>query len=87
VPGQGVDRGRLYKGCCWRRSISPGCRAVDAEALDPTGHYLPALYLAFNANNDTVSTDLRAARQIATLLPCPRSPVGRGSNRKRAMRR
>jgi hypothetical protein len=33
-------------------------RAVDAEALDPTGHYLPALYLAFNASNDTVSTDL-----------------------------
>jgi hypothetical protein len=32
-------------------------RAVDAEALDQTGHYLPALYLAFNANNDTVSTD------------------------------
>ncbi|HEY5892685.1 MAG TPA: hypothetical protein VIT91_05585 [Chthoniobacterales bacterium] len=32
-------------------------RAVDAEALDETGHYLPALYLAFNANNDTVSTD------------------------------
>jgi hypothetical protein len=32
-------------------------RAVEAEALDQTGHYLPALYLAFNANNDTVSTD------------------------------
>ena len=32
-------------------------RAVDAEALDQTGHYLPALYLAFNADNDTVSTD------------------------------
>jgi hypothetical protein len=32
-------------------------RAVDAEALDQTGHYLPALYLAFNANSDTVSTD------------------------------
>ena len=32
-------------------------RAVDAEALDQTGHYLPALYLAFNASNDTVSTD------------------------------
>lgn len=32
-------------------------RSVDAEALDETGHYLPALYLAFNANNDTVSTD------------------------------
>jgi hypothetical protein len=32
-------------------------RAVDAEALNEAGHYLPALYLAFNANNDTVSTD------------------------------
>jgi hypothetical protein len=32
-------------------------RAVDAEALDEAGHYLPALYLGFNANNDTVSTD------------------------------
>ena len=32
-------------------------RAVDAEALDEIGHYLPALYLGFNANNDTVSTD------------------------------
>jgi hypothetical protein len=32
-------------------------RAVDAEALDQTGHYLPALYLAFNPNNDTISTD------------------------------
>jgi hypothetical protein len=32
-------------------------RAVDAEALDSTGHYLPAAYLAFNASNDTVSTD------------------------------
>jgi hypothetical protein len=32
-------------------------RSVDAEALDQTGHYLPALYLALNANNDTVSTD------------------------------
>ena len=32
-------------------------RAVDAEALDEVGHYLPALYLAFNENNDTISTD------------------------------
>jgi hypothetical protein len=38
-------------------------RAVDAEALDQTGHYLPALYLAFNANNDTVSTDLTSLTQ------------------------
>jgi hypothetical protein len=32
-------------------------RAIDAEALNEAGHYLPALYLGFNANNDTVSTD------------------------------
>jgi len=32
-------------------------RAVDAEALNEAGHYLPALYLAFNDNNDTISTD------------------------------
>ena len=32
-------------------------RAVDAETLDEIGHYLPALYFAFNANGDTVSTD------------------------------
>lgn len=32
-------------------------RAVDSEALDEIGHYLPALYLAFNANGDTITTD------------------------------
>ena len=32
-------------------------RAVDSEALDEVGHYLPALYFAFNALNETVSTD------------------------------
>jgi hypothetical protein len=32
-------------------------RAIDAEALDEAGHYLPAIDLAFNANKDTVSTD------------------------------
>ncbi len=32
-------------------------RAVDAEALNEIGHYLPALYFGFNANGDTVSTD------------------------------
>jgi hypothetical protein len=32
-------------------------RVIDPEALDGVGHYLPALYLAFNANGDTVSTD------------------------------
>ena len=32
-------------------------RAVDSEALAEVGHYLPALYFAFNALNETVSTD------------------------------
>ena len=33
-------------------------RAVDAEALNETSQYLPALYLAFNAKNDVASTDM-----------------------------
>ena len=32
-------------------------RAVDSEALDEVGHYLPALYFACNTLGDTVSTD------------------------------
>ena len=32
-------------------------RAVDSDALDEVGHYLPALYFACNVNGDTVSTD------------------------------
>jgi hypothetical protein len=32
-------------------------RAIDAEALTGTAQYLPALYLAFNAKDDVVSTD------------------------------
>ncbi|HKE56579.1 MAG TPA: hypothetical protein VKB46_07755, partial [Pyrinomonadaceae bacterium] len=32
-------------------------RAVDLDALDDLGHYLPALYFAFNTGTDTVSTD------------------------------
>jgi hypothetical protein len=32
-------------------------RAVDTDALDEIGHYLPALYLAFNTAGETVSTD------------------------------
>jgi hypothetical protein len=34
-------------------------RAVDTETLGETAQYLPALYLAFNAHDDAVSTDLR----------------------------
>jgi hypothetical protein len=32
-------------------------RAVDPDALDEVGHYLPALYFAYNTAGDTVSTD------------------------------
>ena len=32
-------------------------RAVDAEALGEIGHYMPALFFAFNTNNEVVSTD------------------------------
>jgi hypothetical protein len=32
-------------------------RAVDPEVLGETGQYLPGLYLAFNVNNDAMSTD------------------------------
>lgn len=32
-------------------------RAVDSDALDEIGHYLPALYFAFNRDGDTVSAD------------------------------
>jgi hypothetical protein len=36
-------------------------RAVDPDALDEVGHYLPALYFAFNAAGDTVSIDFTKA--------------------------
>jgi hypothetical protein len=32
-------------------------RAVDCEALGELAHYLPALFFAFNADDDAVSTD------------------------------
>jgi hypothetical protein len=35
-------------------------RAIDAESLGEVAHYLPALYLAFNAKDDAVSTDFAA---------------------------
>jgi hypothetical protein len=32
-------------------------RALDAESLGEIGHYMPALYFGFNANDEVVSTD------------------------------
>jgi hypothetical protein len=37
-------------------------RAVDPDALDEIGHYLPALYFAINTANHTVSTDFTAIK-------------------------
>lgn len=37
-------------------------RAVDPDALDEVGHYLPALYFAINTAGDTVSTDFTKIR-------------------------
>ena len=37
-------------------------RAVDPDALDEIGHYLPALYFALNVAGDTVSTDFSRIR-------------------------
>jgi hypothetical protein len=38
-------------------------RAVDPEVLGETGQYLPGLYMAFNINNDAVSTDFAPLTQ------------------------
>jgi len=37
-------------------------RAVDSVTLDEVGHYLPALYFAYNTLGDTVSTDFTAIK-------------------------
>jgi len=35
-------------------------RAVDPDALEQVGHFLPALYFAFNVSGDTIATDFTA---------------------------
>jgi hypothetical protein len=45
-------------------------RAVDPDALDALGHYLPALYFAYNAGGpqvDAVSTDFNVVRATTVL--------------------
>lgn len=47
-------------------------RAVDMDALGSLGHYLPALYFAYNAGGpqvDTISTDFNLARAFSVLKP------------------
>ena len=38
-------------------------RAVEPSALGNVAHYLPATHLAFNVDDDAVSTDLRSANE------------------------
>ena len=57
VPDADLD-GRAACIACWsRRSTSRSCARSTAEALGEIGHYLPALFFAFNANDEVVSTD------------------------------
>lgn len=44
-------------------------RAVDPDALEEAGHFLPALYFATNTAGDTVSTDFQRAAGSAAKSP------------------
>jgi hypothetical protein len=56
VPGQDWTVAALYRVLIETLDLAK-LRAVDSEALTDTGQYLPALFLAFNAKDDAVSTD------------------------------
>ena len=83
VPPDPGSRGRCGRcsTCCSKRSTCAH-RAVDPDALDEIGHYLPALYFAMNTAADTVSTDFTTGRAVTERYACRRSPAGCGSNRR-----
>ena len=56
VPGQDWTVAGLYRVLLETLDLAK-LRGVDAEALVDTAQYLPALFLAFNAKDDAVSTD------------------------------
>lgn len=56
VPGQAWTVGTLQRVLLETLDLAR-LRTIDPEALGQASQYLPALHLAFNANNDTVSTD------------------------------
>lgn len=56
VPGQAWTVGTLQRVLLETLDLAR-LRSIGPEGLGQAGHYLPALHLAFNANNDTVSTD------------------------------
>ena len=55
-PDQAWTVGSLYRVLLETLDLAK-LRAVDAESLTDAAQYLPGLYLAFNANDDAVSTD------------------------------
>ena len=55
-PDQAWTVGSLYRVLLETLDLAK-LRAIDAESLDRAAHYLPGLYLAFNAKDDAVSTD------------------------------
>jgi hypothetical protein len=57
VPGQGWTVGTLQRVLAETFDLAK-LRAVRSDALDVVGQYLPAVFLALNAQGDAVSTDL-----------------------------
>ena len=45
-------------------------RAVDLEALDDLGHYLPGLYFAVNQERETASIDFSTLKQLVVRKQC-----------------
>src|SRR5262249_56866100 len=45
------------------------CRAVDPETLGQLAQHLPALYFAFNAKDEVVSTDFTPLTRCGTTPP------------------
>lgn len=56
VPGQGWTVQSLHRVLVETLDLTKH-RAVDTEALGELAHYLPAMFFAFNASDDAVSTD------------------------------
>jgi hypothetical protein len=59
VPGQAWTVERLQRVLVETLDLAK-LRAIDVEALGEMAHYLPALFFAFNKENDVVSTDFAA---------------------------
>ncbi|MGK4005476.1 hypothetical protein WMF31_22820 [Sorangium sp. So ce1036] len=59
VPGQAWTAAQLHRVLVETLDLAK-LRAIDVEALGEMAHYLPALFFAFNTENDVASTDFAA---------------------------